>query len=108
MISTRLKEIRMQRNYTQKEIAEVLNITREAYCMYETGARKPHYEVLLFLADFYNISMDYLFERETFNGEFLSEKEKSLIEIYRNSDERGKETLLRLAHYEAEITKNYK
>lgn len=64
MLSKKLKELRTQQKKTQKQVAEYLNITREAYTQYETGARKPDYETIQKLADFFNVSLDVLHGRE--------------------------------------------
>ena len=56
----RLKEIREDRDIPQKEIAELLNTTQQQYSMYELGIRLIPIDKLCILADFYNVSLDYL------------------------------------------------
>ena len=56
----RLKEIRKDRDYTQKEIAAVLKINQVKYSRYETGARVIPVDKLILLANFYGVSLDYL------------------------------------------------
>jgi len=63
--TTILKEERKKRNLTQKQIAEVLNLSREAYTLYETGKNTPTTDSLIRLSDFYNLSIDYLLGRKT-------------------------------------------
>lgn len=63
-IGKKLKELRKGENLTQKELAERLGIGRVNYTRYETDAVRPDYETLILLADFYNISLDELFERD--------------------------------------------
>ncbi|MCH5161635.1 MAG: helix-turn-helix transcriptional regulator [Clostridiales bacterium] len=46
------------------ELAEKLNISCVNYTRYETDVSRPDYETLIALADFYNISLDEIFERE--------------------------------------------
>jgi len=60
MIQDRMKECREQKKLTQVDIAKRLNITRQAYNHYETGKRKPSADVITALAEFYDISTDYL------------------------------------------------
>ena len=62
MISDKLKELRTERNITQKEIADFLECSPNVYSRYEIGARNPSYEILIKIADFYNVSTDYLLE----------------------------------------------
>ena len=60
-----LKELRLKAGKTQRNVAEYLNVTREAYTQYETGVRRPDYVTLKKLADFFGVSVDYLLGRET-------------------------------------------
>ena len=62
-ISDNLRFYRIQRNKTQKEIANILNIATNTYTQYETGKRKISIEDLIKLADYYLISLDILVGR---------------------------------------------
>ncbi|MEG0794378.1 MAG: helix-turn-helix transcriptional regulator [Bacilli bacterium] len=59
----RLKEIREDRDYTQIEIAKILKITQAQYSRYEQGINLISTEKLSLLADFYDVSVDYLLLR---------------------------------------------
>lgn len=56
----RLKDLRLNYNMTQKEIAKQLHITRSAYAQYESGIHQPPLEVMERLADFYHVNLEYL------------------------------------------------
>lgn len=58
-----LKILRCQRNYTQEEIAKVVQIARPQYARYEEGKREMPLRYLIKLADFYEISLDELVGR---------------------------------------------
>ncbi len=60
---SRLKEIREDRDYTQIEMAKLLNITQAQYSRYEKGINSIPLENIEKLADFYNTSIDYLLYR---------------------------------------------
>lgn len=60
MFKERLKQCRIRHGDSQQQIATYLNITRQAYNHYETGNRVPSQETLLALADYFNVSVDYL------------------------------------------------
>lgn len=99
-ISLRLKEIRKTAKLTQNDIANVLGTTREAYGMYESGKRQISLKVLDDLAQYYNVSIDYLV------GRVDSEKEEmELLEAYRKLDSRGKQTILSLVKIEMQLSK---
>ena len=57
---TRLKDLRVDHDYTQKEIAKKLSIGRSQYSLYETGKRDIPADLLSILAKLYNTSIDYL------------------------------------------------
>jgi len=65
MKTTRLKELRKLLNRTQSEVAKVLNISRAAYSTYEIGKREPDHNTLKKMANYFNVSIDYLLENET-------------------------------------------
>ena len=58
----RLKQIREDRNFSQVQIAKVLNIKQNTYSQYETGNRQIPIESLIILSNFYNVSVDYILE----------------------------------------------
>ncbi len=62
-LANRLKELRSRENWTQEEIANMLNISRNAYTLYETGKNKPTIDTLIKLADIYKTSIDYIVGR---------------------------------------------
>lgn len=56
----RLKELRAESGLTQKELAAKLSITRSAYSLYELGTREPSIVVLIDMAKFFEVTLDYL------------------------------------------------
>ncbi|MBW9330946.1 XRE family transcriptional regulator [Lactococcus raffinolactis] len=60
MLSERLKSLRLESKITQKEISDKLEIGQGTYARYEKGDRKPTGEILNKLANFFNVSTDYL------------------------------------------------
>lgn len=59
----RIRNLRIDHNYTQQQIAEYLNIKQNTYSQYEIGVLNYPVEVLMKLADFYGVSVDYLLGR---------------------------------------------
>ena len=58
-----LRSIREDRDIKQKDIAKVLNVSQNTYSQYETGVISLTADVLIKLADFYGVSVDYLLDR---------------------------------------------
>lgn len=56
----RLKDLREDHDYTQQYVAEQIGITQRKYSYIETGVQQLTAEVLIALARFYQVSIDYL------------------------------------------------
>lgn len=62
-MKTRIKNLREDKDLTQKQMSKFLNISQVAYSYYELNRRNIPLELLAQLADFYNTSVDYLLYR---------------------------------------------
>lgn len=60
MFHTRLRELRLARNLTAKTMAEFLGMVYRNYQRYETGEVDPPLSKAIALADFFDVSLDYL------------------------------------------------
>lgn len=67
MFATRLKELRNKRNLTQGEFARELGIKRANIAGYESQGKEPTFERLIIIADYFNVSLDYLLGRDEVN-----------------------------------------
>lgn len=56
----RLREIREDRQLSQRQLAEILNVKQNTYSQYETEKRQIPVTMLITLANYYNVSVDYL------------------------------------------------
>ncbi|MEI3595323.1 MAG: helix-turn-helix transcriptional regulator [Anaerobutyricum hallii] len=63
MIYENIRNLREDHDKTQKELANYLNIKQTTYSKYELGKINIPVEVFIKLADFYNVSVDYLLGR---------------------------------------------
>jgi transcriptional regulator with XRE-family HTH domain len=61
--SQRLKQLRHERNITQKQLAEAVNLSERGIQNYEMNVREPSMSILIKLADFYDVSIDYITSR---------------------------------------------
>ncbi|MBE6605409.1 MAG: helix-turn-helix transcriptional regulator [Ruminococcaceae bacterium] len=59
----KLKEIRKQHNLSQLKLAIDLNMSQNTISRYENGEREPGLTELILIADYFNISIDYLLGR---------------------------------------------
>lgn len=72
----RLKELRQKKNVLQKEVAEVINVGRTTYVKYENGDSEPSYKILVKLAEYFDVSTDYLL------GKTDNPNEQSFMNIF--------------------------
>lgn len=103
MFDERLKKLREERGLTQKQVAEVLEMNPRTYSSYENNEREPNSEMLLMIADLFDVSIDYLVgydERRIIKKEIgrtkdmsLNKAEMELIQNYRKLSYQGKEHL---------------
>ncbi|MEQ2129931.1 helix-turn-helix transcriptional regulator [Caldanaerobacter subterraneus KAk] len=63
MLGKRIKELRKKKGITQKELASYLGVSDRAVGYYESGQRTPPPDILQKIADFFNVSTDYLLGR---------------------------------------------
>lgn len=59
----RIRDLREDHDLKQEDLARLLNCTQACYSNYENGKRDIPTETLRILADFYDVSVDYLLER---------------------------------------------
>lgn len=71
----RLKELRQEYKITQKGMAHILGVSRPTVTKYESGERQPEPKVMAKLLDYFDVSLDYLFERSA-----MKNAEKMLVE----------------------------
>ncbi|MBQ9531960.1 MAG: helix-turn-helix transcriptional regulator [Eubacterium sp.] len=59
----RLKELRKEKGISQLKLAMDLSVNQNTISRYENGEREADYEMLIKLADYFEVSIDYLLER---------------------------------------------
>ena len=109
-----LKELRKERNFTQKEVANSCNLTPTCICQLESGSRSPTGTTLIALADFFQVSVDYLLGRTDDLGTIaispspaldLTEREKKLLFGFRRLSKATQDMILRFVASEDESEK---
>lgn len=86
MLNARLISLRKSKKKTQQDIADYLGLTRPAYTAYERGNRHPDYDTLQKLADYYEVTTDYLLGRS--DNPRMNEDEE--FEAFANDPELGR------------------
>ncbi|WP_342045956.1 helix-turn-helix domain-containing protein [Bacillus sp. OTU530] len=81
VLADRIKSIRERHNYSQKRVAEALGISNVQLSRYESGDRKPEPETIKKIADFFDVSVDYLLGRINVPNTSPDQPYDSLTEI---------------------------
>ncbi len=85
MLGNRIKLLRKEQEITQEQLADYLNVSRQSITGYENDGVEPSLNVLIKIADRFNVSLDYLLGRteEKHNVNLLDECTKEiLIKVY--------------------------
>ena len=78
IVGERLKELRVNARYSQKQLAELCETTQATIGRYEMGVAEPPFQKLLWYADFFNVSLDYIFGR-TDNPKGMTQSKEALM-----------------------------
>lgn len=93
----RLKELREERNFTQKQIGDAIMSDQSNVARWEKGINQPSAEFIIRLADFFGVSTDYLLGRSDDFGNIvlptnsptasaLSDEERQLLDLFSRMD----------------------
>ena len=92
----RLKELRMKMGVSQAKVGEYIGCSGAVYSRYETGIRQPSIETMIKIANYFDVSLDFLIGNKEFEETTLSDKEMEVLSAYRMADRRAKEDALNL------------
>ena len=84
----RLKLLRKEKKITAKQLSKELQVAESTISMYENGKRQPDFNMLLKIADYFGVSIDYLLGKEDKEKKLseknnLTEHEQNIINAYR-------------------------
>ncbi|EAC7182498.1 helix-turn-helix transcriptional regulator [Listeria monocytogenes] len=71
MFGDNLTKLRKKKRLTQTELANILHVARSTYCLYEKNRRMPASEIQIKIADYFNVTLDYLHDRKNFDNNLL-------------------------------------
>ena len=81
MMGDRIKELREDKGYTQTELANILQVSRQSLSNYENEIVEPNINTVIKMADFFNCSLDYLTGRtkEKYNLNIFDKETRELL-----------------------------
>jgi len=89
-----LRTLRERHDMTQESLGKLLNVTQSTIAYYESGKKQPTLETLIIIADYFEVSTDYLLNRTNFvsTASEISKPDSELLnKINKLSDENRKE-----------------
>ena len=81
LFSDRIKQLKLSNNKMQKDIARDIGVSLRAYQYYETDQREPTLNVLISLADYFDVSLDYLVGRSDCPDIVTKDKDGNFIVV---------------------------
>lgn len=110
-----LKMLREKQGYTQKQLADVLHVSKNSVSHYELGICMPSIDVIINMADIFDVSIDYLLGRSNVNlSKRLLEKPidkkttaGNLLESVLRLDKEHRIDLMKLLHYIVKDNSSY-
>lgn len=82
-----LKLLRKQHNLSQKEIGNIFHASQNTVSQRENGTRKPSYDIIQEIADYFDVSVDYLLGRQEQLPELNSKDKREIQEILDDTEQ---------------------
>ena len=109
-VGEKIRELRIEKDLLQRELAAIIHIAANTLSQFESGKANPSYDVLISIADFFEVSTDYLLGREDDFGvinipvkektaDVLSTEERELLNIFKNLSSNHALQVLEYARY---------
>ena len=99
----RLSQLREKRGLNMRQVAQELGLPYTTYVNYEKGTREPNSETLIYLAQFFNTSIDYILGVEkppaSAKADTGDKRLDGIIDVYNELNEAGKDDLARHAEH---------
>lgn len=110
MLNINLKEERKKKGLNQVELAKIFNVSKQTVSNWESGKRTPDAQTIEKLADFYNVTTDYLLGREASSekNNVYSEEVKIASALFEELSESQKKVVLSLMKEILDKDKNKK
>lgn len=99
MIMNQIKSLRKAKKITQKQLGDVLGVAESTISMYESGNRQPDVDTMRKIADYFNVTIDYLIGGENISSSDKDELDEKIIKIFGSLSEADQAQILDYARY---------
>jgi len=96
MVIARLKSLRNSKKLSQKDFAQALKVSQQTVASWESGRTEPSNTALKDIADYFNVSADYLLGRETPKAPALSDEQATVLGIFDKLNVEGRSLFMGL------------
>lgn len=99
MFGNNLKNLRNEAQINQKTLASQFRVTQATISSWENGRTAPSFEQLIQIADYFDVSVDYLIGRTNIDNNYVYNPQKDIadiLEILQQTDNREREIIYRL------------
>lgn len=99
MFGNNLKNLRNEAQINQKTLASRFRVTQATISSWENGRTAPSFEQLIQIADYFDVSVDYLIGRTNIDNNYVYNPQKDIadiLEILQQTDNREREVIYRL------------
>lgn len=103
-----MRSLRKAKHLTQGDVASQLHIERQTYCNYENSTRTPPLETVISLAEFYQVTVDYLVREDGADGDPLqypyrplTNAEETFLNSFRSLPSQSQKEVLQFIHFKS-------
>ena len=93
MLSEKLKQLRNTKRIAQKEFAQAMGVSQQTVASWEVGRTEPSNAALKAIADYFNVTADYLLGREPPTEPKLSDEQSELLREYDDLNRDGRQDM---------------
>lgn len=94
MVTDRLKSLRSSRKISQKDFAQALKVSQQTVASWESGRTEPSNTALKAIADYFNVSTDYLLGRGITKAPALSDEQTTILRGFDSLNTTGRNALM--------------
>lgn len=85
-LGSRIRELRKDKKMTQEQLGEILNVSKASISGYENETREPDSKSLVKIAEYFNVSLDYLLNKNQ-TPKWANDKDTNDLEKFLNDNE---------------------
>jgi transcriptional regulator with XRE-family HTH domain len=94
-----LKKLRKQNKLSQKELGKIFHAAQNTVSQWENAIKMPSYEIIEEIADYFNVTVDYLLGREEKPSENPNDLSNKIMELFNHLDEKHQQQVIEYTRF---------